>query len=290
MYQALVSLLNEQKNVWENVQGFSAANSLLTEKTNALATLFRERARKIAGISGSKRSKRKALTALALAVSGAMRAYASAGGNEELRQAVRYKIGELNRMTEKKLVATCQHIHAVALDLKEHLPGFNISEADLKRFLLLTSEYEGMKGATRNAISTRKALGETQRELIAGIDILLEDQLDAMIISFRESNEQFFKEYRNNRIIVDPKTSPTQFAGQVVDSNTGQPVKHALVSVTGTPYLVNTRPDGSFKLRVPKPGAYTLQVERAGYTTTTQDAELKLGKTTNVNVKIEAVS
>ncbi len=286
MFQALISLLNENKQIWHLVVAFATAFGLFSEKTTLLGDIFRERARKIAGIAGSKRNKRKTLTTQALVISGALRAYASAGGHEELRQAIRYKKGELDKLTEKELVATCQNIYKLALDYKEHLPGFNIAEATLTGFGMLTTEYEGMKGITRNAISARKALGETQSELMADIDSLLADQLDAMIISFQETHPQFYKEYMNNRILVDPKTSPTQFAGQVTDAATGLPVRHALVTVLNTPYLVNTRPDGSFKLRVPKPGTYTLQVERAGYAAATLEAELKLGKTTYADIKI----
>ena len=290
MYQALESLLNENKSTWQQVPAFVAAFGLFSEKTTRLSEIYRERARKLAGISGSKRSKRKQLSESAEVISGALKALASSKQNEELRHGVNYKSSELKNLPQKDMVAACRNIYEVALEHKAQLTAFNIPEETLTGFGSLVSEYESMNSATRNAISTRKALGELQRELMAAIDILLADQLDAMIISFREPHPQFYKEYRINRILVDPRTSPTRFTGMVVDSATGEPVKHALVTVAGTPYLVNTRTDGSFKLRVPKPGIYTLQAERAGYATTTQEAELRLGKTTNVEMKIGADS
>jgi len=287
---ATLKHLDDNRDIWLTSPAFNDAFASFKQKHEEAIKVVTEKARKLAGVFITKSNKKSSLTELALSMAGSLRAYASKINDDTLLAAMTFTRTELQSMRDNKLGPVCTHIlntlrlHITAME------AYDISSEMIDRFQNMIGEYTNASSSARTATSSRKSLGKSLAELLADIDVFVRDQLDPLMLRYLTTHPLFYDEYQNNRIIIDPKTSPTQFAGLITDEATGLPLNNVVVSIKDTAYVTNAKVDGNYKLRVPKNGSYTLLFEIAGYANVTvADVELKLGKSTEVNVKMRRI-
>lgn len=263
---------------------------LFKEQLSNLATMARDAGRNLAGVTLSKEMMKSLVVIRSLALSGKLVAFASAQKNYELKKAMKFSKTKLNRQGAGGLCSKCKSIMAELIRFKGELKDYQITDADIAAYDNLVTEYEQLATATTNAASSRKAQNLSIIEQIAEIKTLLKEQLDGMMLDFKETDKVFYDEYTNNRDIRKAKTSPTKISGTSIDGETQKPIKNVLISVVDTNYFTNSKKDGRFDLRTPQPGTVTLEAEVFGYEKTTiTGVEVKLGKTTELTITLKPI-
>ncbi len=285
---ATLKHLEDNRDIWITSPAFNEAFTTYKEKHEQIKDVVKNKARKLAGVFITKTNKRSSLVENALSKAGSLRAYAHKIGDATLQAAMTFTRSELQNMRDNKLGPVCAHILEELRRLAVEMGAYDITGEMIDQFATQIAEFTSASSSARTATSSRKSLGKSLAELLAEMDAFADNQLDPLMLRYLTTHSLFYDEYNNNRTIVDPKTSPTQFSGLITDEATGLPLKNVMVSIPDTLYITNAKADGRYKLRVPKNGTYTLVFEIAGYADVTiTDAELKLGKTTEVNVKMK---
>ncbi|MEQ1678539.1 MAG: carboxypeptidase regulatory-like domain-containing protein, partial [Chitinophagaceae bacterium] len=251
-------------------------------------TVQRE-ARNISGITVDKKELRETLAKQANVLAAVIYSYASASGNNTLKAEVDYTYSHLRNLRDDELGPTCMIIHKAAEVNLVSLIDYNITPPVLDSFKAMVYEYTGIVATPRNATAGRKALNSSLKNLFQEFDTILNERMDTLALALQQDNPEFYEEYKNNRIIVDPGTSPTQAAGTVTIKGNDNTLKGVLVNVEGQEYFTNTKPDGSFKLKIPVPGSYTLLFTKDGYQTSSAAVEIKLGQTATADMELSPV-
>lgn len=284
MHSAVLACLEEKRNKWEHIPAFVRALTGYKERNTTVAIVIKEKARKLAGVATSKKKKKTQLREMALTMSGGLVAFANATDNDELAAAMKFTSSELDKTLDNELSPVCAGILDEVNKYKKDLEEYNIGQDKVNVFESLIKEFAIGVSAPTNARSAKKVLGTSLQARLTELSNIAEKQLDPLMLTFKDDDPEFFEEYHSNRIIIDPKTSSTQYAGVATDSKTNKPVKNVLVSVVNTNYVTNAKVDGRFRIRVPKPGENDLLFEVDGYEPLLiKAALLKLGKTTEVN-------
>jgi len=290
MFNSVYYHLSTNQSKWASQTAIKqSVNNFKTELTT-LAEIARDAGRNIAGVAQSKEMMKQLVINKILTMSGKLVAFASTMKYYELKEAMSFSKSGLNRLGAAGIISVCNAILKEINTYPDPLVNYGIAQTDIESFNEQISEYEKSASSPRNAASSRKALNIALKDKIREIKIMIKEQLDTLILPYKETDRVFYDEYRNNRIIIDPKTSFTQLSGIVTNTVTKEPVKNALVSVPGTSYLTNTRKDGTFNLRIPQPGTVNVKVELFGYEAATiNGVEIKLGKNTELPVTLKAV-
>lgn len=290
MFNSVYYHLSTNQSKWTTQTALKqSVNQFKTELTS-LAAIARDAGRNLAGVTQSKEVAKQIIVDNALAMSGKLVAFASSMKYHELKEAMSFTKSSFDRLGAAGIVSNCNSILKELNTYAAQLTDYDVTPAGIEAFSELISEYEKSASSPRNATASRKALNIALQEKIREIKSLIEEQLDNLMRPFKKDDRLFYDEYRNNRIIIDPKTSFTQLSGVVTNAVTKEPVKNALVSVPGTSYLTNTRKDGTFNLRIPQPGTVNVKVELFGYEAATiNGVEIKLGKNTELPLTLKAV-
>lgn len=290
MFNSVYYNLSTNQSKWASQTALKqSVNQFKTELTT-LAEIARGAGRNLAGVTLSKEMMKRFTIDRALAMSGKLVAFASSMKYYELKQAMTFTKSSFYRQGVAGITSICNSILAELNTYAAQLTDYDVTPAGIEAFSELISEYEKSASSPRNAASSRKALNLALKDKISEIKALLKEQIDTLMLPYKENDRVFYDEYRNNRIIIDPKTSFTQLSGVVTNAATKEPVKNALVSVPGTSYLTNTRKDGTFNLRIPQPGTVNVKVELFGYEAATiNGVEIKLGKNTELPLTLKAV-
>ncbi|MBL7732201.1 MAG: carboxypeptidase regulatory-like domain-containing protein [Chitinophagaceae bacterium] len=285
MYHAVYNHLLANQATWEKNTGFSSIVNRFKTLFATIGLLVGEKARKLAGVTLSKQVQKQALVDMALMISGTLMAIASEAKNVSMVKKMKFSRTELEDISSEKLGPICMQILSVAVEYKEKLALFSISDVTLTAFENQIIGFDTTVSAPRNAISERRSIvGELVR-LFREADDVLDNQLDRTISFFQADDKLFTTAYTYNRIIVDKGTRSTQIKGVVTDSVSGQPLKNVLVSVEGTLFLTNTKTDGSFSLKVPVTGQISVKFELGDFESVVkEEVDMKLGKTTDVSV------
>jgi hypothetical protein len=78
----------------------------------------------------------------------------------------------------------------------------------------------------------------------------------------------------------------TTLSGRVTDSQTGQPVPSAQISLVGSNLGTQTNSDGNFVIRGIAPGTVTVRVLTLGYAETSEQVTIVAGQATTLNVEL----
>lgn len=81
---------------------------------------------------------------------------------------------------------------------------------------------------------------------------------------------------------------PATLLGRVTDAATGAPLEGAHIELDGVDQATSTDASGSFRFRALEPGRYTVRVTRLGYRTLTTTVELANGRTTRLDLALDA--
>ena len=136
------------------------------------------------------------------------KAYAIATDNLLLKDAVDYKLSQLNSMPQDSLVIACNKVISTCTPVIAEMAGYGLAPAMLTGMDPLLAEYKAALPGTKLAIASRKTATGGLAELFAEADNTLK-KIDAMMEIVSSSDPTFYQEYKNLRVIDDLRRKAT---------------------------------------------------------------------------------
>jgi hypothetical protein len=202
MYLAVKGVLNENESKWTAMPAFVNATTSffdLSDQVQAAAMIQQGNTK---GITDNKQQEEDEMIAMTLKVAGAVRAFATVTGNQELKAQMKYSASALKGMRDSDLLNACQHVHDVALEHVDGLADYMVTAETLTQLNDEVDDFRQALAAPRNAITRRSEATSRLADLFKEADGVLNDQLDALMEMYRE-DKPFYNQYQAARIIVD---------------------------------------------------------------------------------------
>jgi hypothetical protein len=178
----------------------------LEEVTGGMAEQF-ELTVPPSGATDARKMTMQALVRAGLEVAGAIHSYATEAEDGELAARVRFSESSLARGGPAQLAARCRAIAALAAENLASLADANISQAKLTAFGKKIEAAE--KGALKPRESTvrRSAANQALARLRRKGNTILKGRVDKLMVPFRETQPEFYGEYKAARRIVDSRNA-----------------------------------------------------------------------------------
>lgn len=287
MYNAVSTFCADNAAITATVLAFQTA---VTDFDNAIAELrnaAQKEAQVILGITRDKTNLKNDLCDTAAGIASAIFAYAVSINSEELKEKANFPVSKLQYLRDELLAGTCRNIWGAANTNLAALADYGITAPKLADFLTKTESYESSVPEPRNALSVRSAQSETIAEKIRAIDAILKTRMDKLAVQFKTSHSEFYKSYRNNRIIIDAGSSATQLVGSIKQQGTDLAISGATILVVEKELTGTSNALGAYVVPVTVAGFYKVKFTAEGYEEKEVTAvKIDLGKTTTLNVEL----
>lgn len=287
MYNAVSTFCADNAAITGTVLAFQTA---VTDFDNAIAELrnaAQKEAHVILGITRDKTNLKNDLCDTAAGIASAVFAYAVSINSEELKEQANFPVSKLQYLRDELLAGTCRNIWGVANTSLAALADYGITAPKLADFLTKTESYENAVPEPRNAVSIRAAQSTTITEKIRHIDAILKNRMDKLVVQFKTTHNEFYKSYRNNRIIIDAGSSATQLVGSVKQQGTDIAISGAVILVVEKEVTGISNALGAYVVPVTTAGYYKVKFTAEGYEEKEVTAvNIALGKTTTLNVEL----
>jgi hypothetical protein len=133
-----------------------------------------------------------------------------------LKDKVHFSQSELKENRDEMLLENSEVVLEEARAIHEELIDYGVTAAILTEFEAKKESFKDVIVSPRSARVIKKAARVRLRELIKATDDLLKNRLDPMMVQFKTTHPDFYREYFNARIILDigsrheEETTPTK--------------------------------------------------------------------------------
>ena len=268
MYLATKKCLNDNNAVWAAFAGIASVVTLFFSKITLIQNTENRQQKSSKGASTSKKEKKAALIEMLMVVIGGIKSYAKDVNDEELFSSVDFSQSELEKLGDSLLVDRANLIIGIANANAGNILDKGITAVVLGDLQTLITEYENAVSGPRTVISDKKTATAQLAVLFDQTDELLKDNIDGLILQFKIPNNDFFRNYFNNRIILDLGTQHTRLGGTITDSE-GNPLEGVTVTAVGADLEEVSDGEGIYLFKPFIPGDFTITVEKPGFVTQT---------------------
>jgi hypothetical protein len=218
MYRNVQSVLTARKPIWENFVPFvttAAGLDALTGNIDAKSNEFK------GSKSLSKEKEQASLTmrTAALVICGAGSAYASMQKDDGLKEKFNFSKSELKKGNEIEIYSRCLSIAKAAEPILQKLVDFNMPGDQITVLNDAAAAFNALLSAPRSVIKSDKSTNEELEKLFRECDVLLNDQIDKMMLTFENSQADFYTEYTNARAIGGWGKGKKEMKGEGVIDN-----------------------------------------------------------------------
>jgi hypothetical protein len=199
--------LGPNAQFWAGILGFEEIVESLEGKIGAiLARSIKQKAR--TGFTAQKKAAFQAMVDTGFTVCSGLKALASATGNAQLLAQSDFSRSDLARGRAADVVNRCQTIltlgeeHKVALAAKYHVVA-----ADQTALSGAIATFTSVQTKPRQGLAASASATTDLVTLFEELDVILNEQLDPLMTTFRFTQPTFFAEYETARTIVDSAAS-----------------------------------------------------------------------------------
>ena len=279
MYDAVIAYCNNNAAITATVAAFQTALTDFSAKVGDIRDTVQMAEDIIIGVAMDKTQAQKDLAAQASTIAAAVFAFAASANDNALKEKVNFSLTELLRLKDGLLGPVCLNIHDAAQTNLGSLANYNITVAMLTDFSAAITDYTATVPSPRNAVTQRSANYQALEALFKEADSILKTQMDKTALLFVSANPEFYSNYRNNRIILDAATTPSQIKGKVLQAANSKPLAGASVQVVGEEVTAISNNAGVFTLKPLQPGTYSLKISKQGFADETiNNIVVKLGR------------
>jgi hypothetical protein len=287
MYRATEKHCDDNTEITKNMPAFVAAFNNFKVILTEINDTTQQKSVVLRGIAIDKNESRQNVGSKVIEIAGLIYAFASANGNNTLKQEVNITETKLMQTNEERFISRSQNVYAKGIENIALLPDYGITNQKLADLKAAIDDYIAKSPNTRNATGNRKTLNSNLTALFKKADTVLKERLDKLIIVFRSEHPDFVKTYEANRIIIDAASTTTQLKGKVTAKSDGTPIKGATVNVVEANLTVLTDAKGSYSVKPIVVGKYTVKFSKEGFASKEiDDVDAKLGAVNVLNVAI----
>ena len=203
MGMAVMAVLDANNAIWSASAG---ANTIVTNLRNTI-TLIDTNAVIQAGnttqITAAKTEARTLLTSIAIKVAKGGFAYANVNGNTALAGQFDYERTDIVNARDTIVMDITQIILDAAHANDAAIADFGVTAADITELDSSRTTYGGLIAAPSNAINTRATATATLVDLFKTMMDVLNNQMDAIMVTYKDSEPAFYQQYTESRKIID---------------------------------------------------------------------------------------
>lgn len=225
----------------------------------------------------------------ALIIASAIVSFASRNNNQELKQSMSYTRSELDYANDPDMASRTANILATARKLNGELNTYGITEDLLNKVDDSLASYRQQMIKPRNQVTDMRVAGKHARESLRQLKLIFDEQLDTLMIQFRDVNPDFYNSYIVKRTVINPSRRKTRLEGMATDGATGAGIGNVLLTIKGSLLTTTSMSDGSFSLKTPPLAGAVLECTCGGYKPVTITVDVKLGQALNLTVVMEKV-
>lgn len=155
------------------------------------------------GLTETKSDLRSNLIVKIIQLSAALKSYANVTGDKELKTKAGYAKSKLLQVSDSVLYDIGILLVNLATPLQPALVNYFVTPEKLEELSNLLADFHAAIPQRRVASSMSKVSTSKIGELFDSLSKLLKDEIDVLMMLFEESNPDFYKAYKNARIIVD---------------------------------------------------------------------------------------
>ncbi|RYD93498.1 MAG: hypothetical protein EOP50_11045 [Sphingobacteriales bacterium] len=155
------------------------------------------------GASAEKKLLRANLTEATVIASGLLSAWAVDRGDVALKARSKWTASTLDKLSEVELEQAARNSSADAKAARLLDPEMGLSEEDVLQLDALIGSFVEKKTQPRSSTTRRSRNTATLSQLMTGANAVLRDQLDKAIVKYKVTAPEFYKEYKENRKVMD---------------------------------------------------------------------------------------
>lgn len=203
MYQTVLSYIREHESEWNAIPKFVETVGQMEYLLDRLQNNFGFQAVKSLGVSENKLIFRNDLLNLVEVMKKALALYGKSTGNVALRE--RHKEGRYRyqRLPDQKLELLCAVLLSDLDEFGSELVPYGISAALIQELTDKVSLLQETNFSTRKAIVDRSIATQQIDFFEKKINELLREELDALIVPFKNSNSDFYNVYKKTRKVIN---------------------------------------------------------------------------------------
>lgn len=155
------------------------------------------------GAQAEKKLARASLCDAGAAVSGQLLAWATEREDAALSLRNKWNVSALEKLSDLNLEGACRDIVADAKAARGTDPEMGITEEEVLQLESLLGTFVEKKPLPRNKTASRSSNTATLAQLMAAAGKVLRLQMDKAAIKYKASEPKFYKEYKENRKVMD---------------------------------------------------------------------------------------
>ncbi len=203
---ALEGICDPNAVIIATIPAFATSDADLQSHVTNIQTLWQAQAQNTSGIADDKRQARLAMCNTALALTGALHAFATKTKNNALANEMDYSLSDLMAGRDTESARRCQEIYDTTNTNLPALADYGPTAAKLNLLKAAIAAYNLLITKPReNRAQHKTTTGNLQAEfdLLDGALVILDD----LIPQFAPANQKFVDDYNNARTIVDTSAS-----------------------------------------------------------------------------------
>jgi len=293
MNVGVINFLDKNAAVTSILPGFVPLFTQLKVNKDAILVLREQQEIDKKGIRDNKDMLRAGLAAKAFDISRKTEVYASFANNLILVKEVHFPETSFTKATDSKLEIRSLIIYEKANANIADLGPYGVTKDDL---IILKSAIDLFSASvpTTRTITTEKKLITNQLARLFTENEEIIEKIDLLIEIVRLSNPDFYKGYKNNRMIIGIRHNSLALIATATDAVTGKGykgVKFTFIHQGGNgeesrktePLVKITSPNGKFQVKNMTEGPYLVIVEKQGL----KSQELHINKADGDRIKLD---
>jgi len=204
MFRTVEKHVDDNPSVVAAVPAFQTAFTKFKTKIARIIDTEQQKDVNLTGISADKQVSKQQLCERATDVAQIVSAFASATGDNTLKQEVNFSLTALQKTRDDQLAPRCQNIHDRAQTNLAALADYGITAAMLANLQTAIQSYAARAPQPRAAVSNRKTLQANLENLFKEADEILTDQMDDLVPALKTAHPDWVQTYQSAREILDP--------------------------------------------------------------------------------------
>jgi hypothetical protein len=203
MYLAVKAVCDRNSSTIATLPAFADGYTEFGTRLTNIQTLAQNQAVNSTGLAADKQQLRKDMAATAATIAKAVYAYAKKVKNNDLAAQADVTASSMTTGRDTAAADLARNVHAAATANLANLAPYGVTAAKLTDFKARIDAYAANLSKPRDAVASSSTATRQLAAEFAAADDALNDQMDALILQFTDTDETFVADYKNARIIVD---------------------------------------------------------------------------------------
>ena len=202
MFVGVRAYLDDHSTGYEDNEEFNEHISSFKSALQEIAGKEDERSKATLGKVKNKTNLRKSVTNQALAISGAIYAFAKKTGNVSLTESVKYRKTDFNKFRDAGLEIELRSLKDIASQFNAEISRYGISEDNINAFENEINKYSAALGDKNTGSATKQGAKKSMKSMFITADSLV-DSIDRFMENYKISDRDFYDGYKAARVVKD---------------------------------------------------------------------------------------